>query len=62
MPKFNVAVSKRYFANIQVEADSAEDADRVANEMHRSGKIDSSAYTAFDAGEAAEDFVVDWVD
>jgi hypothetical protein len=62
MPKFNVAISKRVFANIQVDADTAEEADRLARENYAENKIKLDEFAHFDRGEEAERFSVDWVE
>jgi uncharacterized membrane protein len=62
MPKFDVALSKRVFANIQIEAETAEDADRIARERHAEGKISDKEFRFFDRCEEAEHLLVDWTE
>ena len=62
MNKYEIAVSKRVFANISVEAETATDAGLIAQAMYSDGKIPASSFSHFDPGEQAADFAVDWAE
>jgi hypothetical protein len=60
MPVFEVAISKRVFLNLQVEATTAEEAQAAIEKQHAEGSLTTDGWEHFKVGEEAEEFVVDW--